>query len=308
MVVSCPQCATRFNLDEGLITRESVKVRCSRCRHVFQVSRPDGPPAVALEEGVPPEEPIRSSDLVESSEVSTTPDSQAEESAEESARPSEGAPQEASPGEEALPLSYEKGGGQARDRRRAVIFSLAAGCLLGLLLGVLTLWYLGEKQNFPFSQVNGGESEVSLTPPLPPASPEEFRNLVIDLQEARYRGLVHPQRGQLLVIQGEVKNLTGEPRGPIRLKATLMDHMNRPLQEVLFYCGTRLSDEDLLQNDAMVINRWLATPGGRQGVKVVKPNDSQGFTAVFFGVPEDLAEARHGFHLTVAEAPRLPRE
>lgn len=304
MVVSCPQCATRFNLDEGLITRESVKVRCSRCQHIFQVSRPDVPQAVILGEGSPPEEPVRPFDLVESSEASATPDSQAEESA----RPSDGAPQETSPGEEAMPVSREEGGGRDQNRRQAVIFSLAAGCLLGLLLGVLTLWYLGEKQNFPFSQVNGGESEVSVRPPLPPASPEEFRNLVIDLQEARYRGLVHPQRGQLLVIQGEVKNLTGEPRGPIRLKATLMDHMNRPLQEVLFYCGTRLSDEDLLQNDAMVINRWLATPGGRQGVKVLKPNDSQEFTAVFFGVPEDLAEARHGFHLTVAEAPRLPRE
>jgi hypothetical protein len=120
--------------------------------------------------------------------------------------------------------------------------------------------------------------------------------------------LVHAKGGQLLVIQGEVINFTGEPRGPIRLKATLTDSLNQPVKEFLFYSGLNLSDEELLQSEPDEIKRWLATPGTRQGAKVLKPGASQPFTAVFFGVPDNLAEARFGFHIVVMDGPRVPVE
>ena len=41
MIVTCESCKTRFRLDPRLIKGLSTKVRCSRCQHVFLVSRED---------------------------------------------------------------------------------------------------------------------------------------------------------------------------------------------------------------------------------------------------------------------------
>lgn len=41
MIITCESCKTRFRLDSRLIKGFSSKVRCSRCQHVFFVSRED---------------------------------------------------------------------------------------------------------------------------------------------------------------------------------------------------------------------------------------------------------------------------
>jgi predicted Zn finger-like uncharacterized protein len=44
MIVTCPQCQTRFRIPDDRVTPKGVKVRCTRCRHTFRVSRPADPP------------------------------------------------------------------------------------------------------------------------------------------------------------------------------------------------------------------------------------------------------------------------
>ncbi|SNB46018.1 DUF3426 domain-containing protein [Geobacter sp. DSM 9736] len=39
MIVQCGQCSTKFRLDDAKVKDSGVKVRCSRCRHVFIVHR-----------------------------------------------------------------------------------------------------------------------------------------------------------------------------------------------------------------------------------------------------------------------------
>jgi predicted Zn finger-like uncharacterized protein len=41
MIVQCEQCNKKFKLDRERISRPFVKVRCSNCKHVFTVSRPE---------------------------------------------------------------------------------------------------------------------------------------------------------------------------------------------------------------------------------------------------------------------------
>ena len=309
MIVTCQNCGTRFNLDESLIARELVKVRCSHCQQVFTVSRPESGPepletkAAPEEESsgtatldLPPEEPAEMSASLAKAEalVAGEADDQAESA------PSQ---------DEPAPFPLEPAAEEPKRLRPATVLLIVSGCLLGLLLGVLALWYAGGKEAGPLSaQTAKKRPKETLALPLPPASPEELRKLAIELKDARYKGLVNAKGGQLLVIQGEVKNRTGEPRGPIRLKATLTDALHQPVQELLFYSGTSLSDEELLRTDPEEIKRWLATPGGRGGTRVVKPDGSQNFTGVFFGVPDNLAEARHGFTIVVIEGPQTPVE
>jgi predicted Zn finger-like uncharacterized protein len=44
MIVTCPQCQTRFRIPDERVTAKGVKVRCTRCRHTFRVSRPADQP------------------------------------------------------------------------------------------------------------------------------------------------------------------------------------------------------------------------------------------------------------------------
>jgi predicted Zn finger-like uncharacterized protein len=39
MIVQCEQCNTRFKLDDSKVREEGVKVRCSKCRHIFIVRK-----------------------------------------------------------------------------------------------------------------------------------------------------------------------------------------------------------------------------------------------------------------------------
>ncbi len=39
MIITCPQCQTKFHLDENRIPGGGAQARCSRCQHIFEVRR-----------------------------------------------------------------------------------------------------------------------------------------------------------------------------------------------------------------------------------------------------------------------------
>ena len=43
MTITCPECSTKFYLDEERVPDGGAKVRCSKCRHVFQVDKQAAP-------------------------------------------------------------------------------------------------------------------------------------------------------------------------------------------------------------------------------------------------------------------------
>jgi len=54
MIIECEKCGTKYRFDESLIVGEGVRVRCSRCKHVFFQENPSresiAPPAEVMEE------------------------------------------------------------------------------------------------------------------------------------------------------------------------------------------------------------------------------------------------------------------
>jgi predicted Zn finger-like uncharacterized protein len=43
MIITCPNCATKFRLDEGRIPEEGSQARCSLCQHIFPVRKTGQP-------------------------------------------------------------------------------------------------------------------------------------------------------------------------------------------------------------------------------------------------------------------------
>ncbi len=44
MIISCPECSTRFRVDESKIPAQGAKIRCARCKHIFAVAAPEPTP------------------------------------------------------------------------------------------------------------------------------------------------------------------------------------------------------------------------------------------------------------------------
>ena len=47
MIVQCEICGTKYNVEDSKITPEGVKVRCSKCQHIFAVTSSSSPPPPA---------------------------------------------------------------------------------------------------------------------------------------------------------------------------------------------------------------------------------------------------------------------
>ncbi len=312
MVVTCEKCHTRFNLDEHRITGPKVKARCSRCQHVFWVERGEELPDTAhLEEEEQGEAAFGAQErgaepgpqpLILEGESEATEEELAAQAAAKAALPK--------------PSMLLTAG--ARRSPWPWIISLILGLLGGLLVGGVVMWYWGNSyvaqkihsQGKPLSPAakDAGISKVeTVSPPLsPPAGAGDLKDLEIVGQEERYRGLVNPKGGQLLVIQGKVKNASSQPRGPIQLKAILTDPQQKSVKEREFYAGTVVFDDELQSLEPEEINRWLDTPGGRAQKQVLGPGEAQSFMVVFFGAPQNLSG--YGYKMQIIKGSEAPSQ
>jgi len=58
MIITCPVCLTKFNLDEERIPEGGAKGRCIKCQHIFSIPKPTSPePKPSPWETIPPKEP-----------------------------------------------------------------------------------------------------------------------------------------------------------------------------------------------------------------------------------------------------------
>jgi predicted Zn finger-like uncharacterized protein len=67
MIVACPNCSTKYNLPDDKVPAKGIKVKCSKCGHVFKATPPPATPEeeveVLLDDSAPEPAPDRSSDF-----------------------------------------------------------------------------------------------------------------------------------------------------------------------------------------------------------------------------------------------------
>ncbi len=309
MVVTCEKCHARFHLDENRIKGAKVKVRCSRCQQVFWVEREEG-------------EPGASSFMA--GDRTSAPDPRPLMEAKEplpgfGALEGEPEDQQAA-ARAALPKPSFLLSALAKRSPWPWINSLIIGLLGGLLVGLVVMWFWGYNWVAQNLQTTGkppapaakvaetAKVETMSPPPAPPAVAADLKDLELLSQEERYRGLVNIKGGQLLVIQGKVKNSATQPRGPIQLKAILTDPQQKVVAERVFYAGTVIFDDELQNLNPEEINRWLDTPGGRAQKQILEPGETQTFMVAIFGAPPNLSGYGYKMQITKgAVASNQPR-
>jgi predicted Zn finger-like uncharacterized protein len=312
MLVTCPGCQTKFSLADSALPGDRARVRCSRCGLVFRINRagevlgPDQPPP-SPPAALPPQPPP-----AETAAAAPTGEASAEESP--AAEPAAPPPRRRRWGRWlsavlVLAAAAVGGGGWWYAGREPVPALLKP---VARLLAPLKLKWIRGTPSPPGSaaspapeapEIAAAPPPVTVTPPPPPASPAELQELKVEPGRIQYRILTLPKGGRLLVLRGEVANTGKAPRGPVLLKAALVDARHRPLREETAYSGTTVTEEELRTLDREVIQGWLRTPGGRQRHPTLKPGEKHPFVVIFFDLPDTFEEARPGFQVWPAAGP-----
>jgi len=329
MIITCASCLTRFNLDDSRISAEGVKVRCSRCKHVFYVvpspetkeeiienfasfakyhedlmepgeAKGGVPPEVrADKEGVPPEEGEESFPFFEKAPAEKT---------EQGVPPGE--MESGAPAEDVEKLPPEKLMGEERvesrpsgptmrehaERRGPLRFLALLIVLMLLIFGIFYAW----------SELSSGGR---LSPYLDSAvkritqlwnqiwGAEEGDLIVGDLSGYQEKIGDIP----LFVIEGKVKNQSKFARKYIKIEVVIFDENKIKVAEKDAICGRVIARGELKKQPEEFF----------KGEMVIKPETEQemiapsGKAVPFMVIFKDLPSRARDFKYEILEAPNL---
>jgi hypothetical protein len=159
----------------------------------------------------------------------------------------------------------------------------AAAVLLAILLaagGYLGFTTSGRKtleRAIPGVAALWGEN-----PSAPASSKYDLRN-VIGYYES---GGASPR---ILVIKGQVANLSKSEKGGIRVQATLLDNTDAVLAQLAVYAGNMLSGEAIRKGDRETVSKALGNRFGEGLANMsVAPGKAIPFMVVFFDAPTTM--------------------
>jgi predicted Zn finger-like uncharacterized protein len=312
MIVTCASCLTKYNLDDSRISLKGVKVRCSRCKHVFYVV----PPPETREEIIEDfesfakyhEELMRPSQKEE--EVSQSPEvvkkEEVEVEEEEKSLFVEKPPVErVEPTPMVLPPEEEKQEVKPTVPRKRVRkvgwipsrFFILVVILIILLLGLFYAWTeMGEGGRLfplietPFKKLSGLWDQIW--------GLEKEGLMVADLN--RYDEKMGDT--SLIVIEGRVKNQSKSTKKHIKVKVLIFDQNRNMVASQEVVCGRSIGREELRNLIPSLSHKGEITiPPQTAKEKEAPPGKAIPFMVVFRDIPEEAKE----FKVEILEAPSL---
>ncbi|WP_028574228.1 DUF3426 domain-containing protein [Desulfonatronovibrio hydrogenovorans] len=271
MIVQCPNCNTKYNFDDSSLS-DSVKVRCTRCKHVFKVSPLD--------------------DKDDSQFQDTDADFSLGTKKSRKKKEAEETPQW-DPND--LNVDLVPPVNKKLERRKAIrsgLISLAVIALIGL-----GLYYVLPRMDNSLS--------ISFLDSQPPKEEETDKEFTeedvkdISLDNIRQYFVSNDKIGQLFVIEGQAVNNFDVPKSMIKLRATLYNAQGNQEVSKDFLCGNVAS---LFQLQVSSQEELESTLQARLGIlttnKFIEPGGYTPFMVVFYNPPEEVQE----FGLEVIEA------
>jgi predicted Zn finger-like uncharacterized protein len=249
MIVTCPECLTKFRLDDERIPEGGGKARCSRCQHVFPVQKAASPEESFFSQEETPGEP----------------------------GPEEGYEEPLQPRFLHWKLVV-----------LGLVVLLAAGGIFYFFEGKVSQQfssfgkYVAEKTasvkkvtlNLPFLKRYLGMGDAS----------EGY----VSLEKVKGYYLESNTLSKIFVIEGEAVNHWKESRSFIRVKGVLLDSAGKKVQEKEVYSGNILSEKDLKEMSPGAIDKSLSSQFGISFSNVnIQPNKSVPFMIVFMDLPPD---------------------
>ncbi len=259
MIVTCPECLTKFNLDEDRIPEGGAKARCSRCQHLFPVQRPAPPEESFFSQGESleelealekPKEPFRSRFLQWRWLV-------------------------------LILLLVAVIGGVAfffgRDGLGAKVSPHFSA--LGRYFDEKVIALKKVSLSLPFLKKYLGINDEAQG--------------VISLEKVRGYYLENNNLNKVFVIEGEAINHWKESRSFIKVKGVLLDSKGKKVKEQEAYCGNTLSEKDLKEMSQGAIEKSLASQFGVSFSNVnILPNKGVPFMVVFMDLSPEKPQSK----------------
>ncbi len=294
-VVECPNCGSKFKINKDILPKETVKMRCSVCSHVFSYTLPESPDLKqdfdellkGTNEGELEEKPLEESVSIDMGEGIT-------ESAEE-VKP-EGSESERPLGEEVQPESVIReidsilGSGDApTPSEDAPEEEKAPGKRMSLRLkaamALLTVLIIGAglflmKDHLPSL---GGFGRPIL---------ERGPFFSIPEGSVTYEILTNNSEGSVLVVKGIIKKLTSKPLKSVMIEARVYDQRNNLIESRSNYAGIIPESSELSRQNSSDIETLLTAEPRSLGALATSSDIP--FLVAFFG-----KAAREGYSIQV---------
>ncbi|WP_462324596.1 DUF3426 domain-containing protein [Desulfoplanes sp.] len=273
MIVQCPECDTRYNLDDSCIGPEGSKVRCSRCGHIFSVTRSEE----SIEDTV---------DDVFSKAPSF--DDDAEEMSSDRDEPH-------GPSEELESNFANEKPGKKKGRQILLWLVLLVLVLVGV--GIGTYYYAPDLLDNTGSGAFTGTKVEEQKKDADTVIPE------IGLENVRQYFVKNEKIGQVFVVEGKAVNGFKVPKELIKLRIKLFDDNGSVLESKDFLCGNVVSYFQLqVLNQEELASALSAKVGILTNNTDLKPGTGVPFMVVFPNPPKGLNE----FGLETIEAKDPP--
>lgn len=322
MIVTCASCLTKFNLDDSRVSPDGVKVRCSRCKHVFYVA----PPPESKEEVIENLESFAKyhAELMGTGEKTEEAPSEAKwieeeeapekEPEEETSFFAEKAPTEEA--EESVPLQKvesllpEEPAKEAKregkpSRAQSMMRVEKKGplrfltLLIVLMLLVFGIFYLWSELS------TGGRLSPYVEYPIKKIS--ELWNQILGTEEENLTFLdmsgYEEKIGDvsLFVIEGKVKNQSKFTKKHIKIRIVIFDQDKVKVAEKEAICGRTISRGELNQQPAKFFEEDMVVKPETEQEMVTPPGKATPFIVIF----KDLPSQAKDFKREIVEAPNL---
>lgn len=272
MIVTCPKCQAKFNLDETKLPPEGAWVRCSKCDEVFQVFAPGAEPYTFQAEDDLGLDDALGTDMFNGA------------------------------GDDGIDDDLDMTGsaeaeGKGRGRGFKIFFWLFATILILAILAVgavITLGRMGvggemisRLAQVPYlGQFMGTPAETAIQKGNDPAG---TANMVLSHVRGSYR--INQHANQIFVVHGRVENTGDQTRTDVLVRAVLLNDKGEKALTASAYAGPTLTPEQLRDLPLEQIQQKLSSPVGEDGSKyVVTQGASIQFMVVFAKLPSNLSE------------------
>jgi predicted Zn finger-like uncharacterized protein len=272
MIIVCPECSTKFNIDDKKLPEGTAKVRCARCKHIFWVEKEA------------PETPDSNNFIYEKfQELDSRADEESfsfgdsldkEDEMLQDAAETQGSA--AAFGDTAAGVSPQKKGGLLTGLIKILLLIIL---LLLIAAGIFIYQHGTEALNQKVQHLLGQQIQQPATPGI------------ISLSNLEGKFISNSQEGELFLIRGVAINDFAAPQAGIQVKGVIFDQDGKPLLQKTVFCGNPIADTDLETLAFTTFEELMGNQFGKDlsnmkvGVKQAIP-----FDIVFKDLPANLSE------------------
>jgi predicted Zn finger-like uncharacterized protein len=289
VIIECKECRTKYRFDESQIEGKGIRVRCTRCQHVFFQENPSADTALLADilqtEEKSEKEKRGAEDLAKTlKELGVESDNHEPDRWEEEtiSLPNDDRKAEDIP-PEGEPKTTKK---VSKILPRIVLFLF----LILIATGVY-LWFFPGESSELFDKIKTVVPiEKFFTTTKSGTGIEAMKEGII-FSEVKERILKNWFIGNVLIVDGVVVNNNTFPVAEIKVRSKILDSSGKVLAQREAYGDNMLSDEELRNLTEKELYEELGTPKGRNGTDGNIPSLGKApFMIVFPTPPKEAAE------------------